>query len=215
MTLIHSEHGQIGISGSLFYYGWNPTNNRDEVSLFISKPYNDFYAGMIPLFQEALVGPQPPIDVPKPRRTDFLVRLTTDESPDQFGVTQGSGFWWEEWVSNYNGQPFQDGNDDIFFPYEGDVALSSGNFGRTVTFGFSQYVDQVWEPGYVSWSFPTTTLAMESFKGDPGGLFGMNYSLQIFDVSPIPEPAEWAMMLLGFGAIGRVLRRSPKLLRHA
>jgi len=34
-----------------------------------------------------------------------------------------------------------------------------------------------------------------------------NYSLTISDTSPVPEPASWSMMLLGFGAIGFAIRR--------
>ena len=33
--------------------------------------------------------------------------------------------------------------------------------------------------------------------------------------APVPEPATWAMMLLGFGAIGRVLRRGRRTVKTA
>ena len=39
-------------------------------------------------------------------------------------------------------------------------------------------------------------------NGEQDGLFGV--------LRAVPEPATWAMMLLGFGAIGLTMRRRPK-----
>jgi hypothetical protein len=38
----------------------------------------------------------------------------------------------------------------------------------------------------------------------------INASASTFAVAAVPEPATWALMLLGFGAIGSALRRAPR-----
>ncbi len=54
-----------------------------------------------------------------------------------------------------------------------------------------------------------------------GGLTGGPFSLQFrgdvtFDLaSPIPEPATWAMMIVGFGLVGSAVRRRPAVARQA
>jgi hypothetical protein len=49
----------------------------------------------------------------------------------------------------------------------------------------------------------TYTLTVQGTRGDSGS-FGGNVA---FQAAAVPEPAPWAMMLLGFGAIGFQLRR--------
>jgi hypothetical protein len=49
----------------------------------------------------------------------------------------------------------------------------------------------------------TYTLTVQGTRGDSGA-FGGNVA---FEAAGVPEPATWAMMLLGFGAIGWQLRR--------
>jgi hypothetical protein len=49
----------------------------------------------------------------------------------------------------------------------------------------------------------TYTLTVQGTRGDSGS-FGGNVA---FEAAAVPEPATWAMMLLGFGAIGWQLRR--------
>jgi hypothetical protein len=52
----------------------------------------------------------------------------------------------------------------------------------------------------------TYTLTVQGTRGDSGS-FGGNVSFEAGRVGDVPEPATWAMMLLGFGAIGWQLRR--------
>jgi len=60
----------------------------------------------------------------------------------------------------------------------------------------------------------TYTLHIQGTRGDAGS-FGGNVSFAAAP-APVPEPATWAMMLLGFGAIGwQVRRRRAPLLAQA
>jgi hypothetical protein len=53
----------------------------------------------------------------------------------------------------------------------------------------------------------TYTLTIQGTRGDSGS-FGGNVA---FQANAVPEPATWALMLLGFGAIGWQLRRRRTL----
>lgn len=76
----------------------------------------------------------------------------------------------------------------------------------------------------------TTGIGFSVLAGDYGLLFtanGVNYSGTatvtatgtisriVYDVLPVPEPATWAMMLVGFAAIGVSVRRRAHLLTVA
>jgi hypothetical protein len=44
-----------------------------------------------------------------------------------------------------------------------------------------------------------------------GGLDNIRYDVQAFVQASVPEPATWAMMILGFGGVGALLRhRRPR-----
>ena len=53
-------------------------------------------------------------------------------------------------------------------------------------------------------------LVLRGSPRDPPG-----YTMTISEASPVPEPATWAMMLLGFASIGLVLRRNRKMIRRS
>lgn len=55
-------------------------------------------------------------------------------------------------------------------------------------------------------------LKVGSWPGDvpTTGPYKLNVSLQSPGVGAVPEPSTWALMLLGFGAIGAAMRRRPK-----
>lgn len=60
----------------------------------------------------------------------------------------------------------------------------------------------------------TFTLTFEGTPGTTTGSFGGSVAFQAG--SAVPEPATWAMMLLGFGAVGfSMRRRRPSLLQAA
>lgn len=52
-------------------------------------------------------------------------------------------------------------------------------------------------------------LKLEDFNGVPGGVAGDAYFRNL-SISAVPEPATWAMMIGGFGAIGFALRRGRR-----
>jgi hypothetical protein len=53
-------------------------------------------------------------------------------------------------------------------------------------------------------STPTLLTGTFSLFGGPGGAAG---TLTVSTVAPIPEPATWAMMMIGFGLAGAAIRR--------
>lgn len=72
-------------------------------------------------------------------------------------------------------------------------------------------------PGY-TWTGQREMLgsALAFPAQSPGGLGDQSAALVNFSfVSPVPEPATWTMMLLGFGGVGMVIRRRRKTLRLA
>ena len=56
----------------------------------------------------------------------------------------------------------------------------------------------------------TFTLTMVGTPGTQNGSFGGSVAF-LANQSAVPEPATWAMMLMGFGAVGYSLRRRPSL----
>jgi hypothetical protein len=62
-----------------------------------------------------------------------------------------------------------------------------------------------------TWGAGIYTLTVQGTRGDSGS-FGGNVA---FEAAAVPEPATWAMMLLGFGAIGFSLRRRRSSLAFA
>ena len=53
----------------------------------------------------------------------------------------------------------------------------------------------------------TFTLTLQGTPGTQGGSFGG--SLAFAPTSAVPEPATWAFMLIGFGAVGYSMRKRP------
>ncbi len=88
----------------------------------------------------------------------------------------------------------------------------SGNFPINLT-GVNNAANYGWtQDRYagVGFTFPTSTSA-----GGYGqqGIALVNFS--IAQTAAVPEPATWAMMLVGFGAIGATTRRRKRALAHA
>lgn len=48
------------------------------------------------------------------------------------------------------------------------------------------------------------------FRVSPAARSPYSVALTISDFSAVPEPAAWAMMIVGFGLVGSVLRRSRR-----
>jgi hypothetical protein len=88
-------------------------------------------------------------------------------------------------------------NDEIFFP-----ANASGNV--VDEFGLDFIAGGV---TYNLYKF-TTDFAYHEFDGGTGRIV-FNDSLTLTQVRAVPEPASWALMVAGFGAVGGAMRRRP------
>lgn len=87
-----------------------------------------------------------------------------------------------------------------------------------VTRSWSDQPTYAWYDGYWAFSFEPHSLTVNA----PASAFytrlwvGPDYydlDLEHLVISPIPEPATWAMMIAGFGIVGSGLRRSRKAAR--
>ncbi len=124
------------------------------------------------------------------------------------------------------------GNFDIFFNYgqiqweTGSASGGSGGFGGTpAAAGFNAGTGNApgtfyQLPGSLqTMSFEDTgsnPLVQQTNNGVPGELrFGVRAGAVIVTPQPpsgaVPEPSTWAMMLVGFGAVGGAMRRSRKV----
>jgi hypothetical protein len=81
-----------------------------------------------------------------------------------------------------------------------------GNFNLTQVFNDGTSETRVLSPA-VQLAAGTFNLAITGVNRGNGSLGG---TITIRDVGAVPEPATWAMMLLGFGAIGVGFRRSRR-----
>ncbi|MBX3623319.1 MAG: PEP-CTERM sorting domain-containing protein [Rhizobacter sp.] len=110
------------------------------------------------------------------------------------------------------------GTYQVSFDYQAEKF--AGNFDKTLYTGFlfdsrggdatrGLLSDSSTTAGWTHYSFMTEaagdTGLLFALRGVPGSNFGM--SIQNVQVSPVPEPATYAMLLAGLGAIGFVGRR--------
>jgi PEP-CTERM motif len=92
----------------------------------------------------------------------------------------------------------------------GSVSFSTGLPGTVLSFGSDNSGD--------SFSFSGTSLTILALRGNSpfnfGGVFSGNFAATSAGPgaagAAVPEPATWAMMLIGAGAVGGVLRRSRR-----
>jgi hypothetical protein len=82
--------------------------------------------------------------------------------------------------------------------------LSDGVNNYALSFVGSLGSNEFWGLGNTSIAAGTYTLTINGNNSDTGALGG---TVTIVQHDALPEPATWAMMLLGFGAIGWQLRR--------
>ncbi len=88
------------------------------------------------------------------------------------------------------------------------VDSTRGSLQFTVAPGY-EYVDALgWR---TTGFFYFNNAYVEFFAADPGTTIG--YRITATYLAHVPEPATWALMILGFGAVGAALRRAPR--RHA
>jgi hypothetical protein len=114
------------------------------------------------------------------------------------------------------------GNDDANFTLAGERAVLTAYLGAAlvgqvfVVLNRNDAMDQTIT--FNSGAFDNFTFAYTDAAGNPftgGGAVNVGLIEVIdnvtFDVAAVPEPATWAMMILGFGATGALLRRRREL----
>ncbi|WP_293676410.1 PEPxxWA-CTERM sorting domain-containing protein [uncultured Phenylobacterium sp.] len=94
----------------------------------------------------------------------------------------------------------------------GLIASGSSDFVLQVEFADASY-DNPFLPmcssGFTCGSAaPTTFASGYTISGTSGGWLAAAGSVSVV---PVPEPSSWALMILGFGGIGAVLRRRPQV----
>ena len=107
------------------------------------------------------------------------------------------------------------GNDVVFSNPNGAAYENTSNNG----------VDVTWDGGHVNFSTPIAlasgnnvlTFAYTSMSDDHAGWQGMGdegWGVSDINVTAgaVPEPASWALMIMGFGSLGVALRRSRRQL---
>jgi hypothetical protein len=116
------------------------------------------------------------------------------------------------------------GNDDPFFTIAGQravltVYLGAALVGQTfVVMNRNDIMDQTigfnFGP-FDNFTFAYTDAAGNPFTGGPGTNVGLIEVIDniTFDVADraVPEPATWAMMIMGFGGVGAIVRRRRNL----
>lgn len=85
----------------------------------------------------------------------------------------------------------------------GDVEILYGNPGTTRS-------NMLWESRFYDFvaDGPSTTLTFSADEGTSASYFGL--ALDNVSIAGVPEPATWAMMILGFGLIGGAMRRRTR-----
>ena len=124
---------------------------------------------------------------------------------DPMGTTQTINFDFTtalDWFANSQVSSIQITGVDIDFNW---ITLDGVGFTRTNEDGEAPIFAEVWTlvPGQTLLAGNHTLAANFTVTGSHGGgSFGGN-----LNVTPVPEPATWAMMILGFGAVGFAMRR--------
>lgn len=103
----------------------------------------------------------------------------------------------------FDGVTFQVLNNQGGF-FAGFLDAASAFNNRIQIFGPQLFTGTTAAPQFLTGTFLLSDIP-RNFTTDP---LQVNYRLTVTDVSAVPEPATWAMMLAGFGAIGFTLRRT-------
>ena len=106
------------------------------------------------------------------------------------GTVSGQNYTVSFWLANEGGTP-----SSFVASFGGDVLTSLSD---PAAFGYTFYT-------YSLTASSNSTLLSFTFQQNPAYFHLDDVSVE--DVSSVPEPATWAMMMLGMGAIGMTLRR--------
>jgi len=152
--------------------------------------------GFFPL-NPAYPPPEPPIN-----GHTFILTASLANAPVAASIVVG-GYHWEEFY--INDQPA--GGDDNL----GDDISGGGGFpwtfsGTSASYKFNNRELFTWVPHYkvlYEWDGPV----LGDITIDPADI-GESFS---FTLAEVPEPASWALFILGFGAVGATLRAGRRV----
>jgi hypothetical protein len=92
-------------------------------------------------------------------------------------------------------------------PAELNFSININAIGATFTAGA---VSDGWQQFFASWNSGSATTANIALVNQQLAFSGNDFALDdisLSTTSPAPEPAAWALMIVGFGAAGSMLRR--------
>ena len=153
-------------------------------------------------------------------RADIAFSLTTHSADDNLDGITFAGTMRLVSTNVADSAPFNAYDEADFFYLLGDPALGSarvfeagnfdpslqpsGNPGNTGDFAFTGYIGSLHPNGFV----PLNTAAFTT-PSIVGGLLDPA-AITVGGTPPVPEPASWAMLLAGLGALGLVARRNGR-----
>jgi hypothetical protein len=95
-----------------------------------------------------------------------------------------------------------------------DSPQQAGVVGSALASALGRFVGSEQEAGFTYVNLFSTTWFDEVRFTRNGGSFALD-DVRVAYVMPVPEPATWAMMIMGFGATGAALRRRAQGVRFA
>jgi hypothetical protein len=113
------------------------------------------------------------------------------------GIYESANFTYSGFVES--GGTFSDLNDPLALP--GTTIPESINDSGVVV-GYYETDTYLDPPGYQGGDFPS----YHGFVYDDGVFTTVDFSTEVVTLAPVPEPATWAMMLIGIGGLGAALR---------
>jgi len=89
-----------------------------------------------------------------------------------------------------------------------DVVLKSVLFDDKPITKVSTGAQELWTLDQTPVGVGRHTIKVSGYYGQKGGAYAGTFN---FSTSALPEPATWAMMIIGFGMAGAAMRRRPKV----
>ena len=116
-------------------------------------------------------------------------------------VLQNTTYFFSTWISTVFPQS----------PAQLDFSINGSAIGPTFT---APSTTGVWQQFFASWNSGSNTTANIALVNQNLAFTGNDFALddiQLDTRAPVPEPGTWAMMIMGFGAAGALLRRRRTL----
>ncbi|MFL5297937.1 MAG: PEPxxWA-CTERM sorting domain-containing protein [Phenylobacterium sp.] len=114
------------------------------------------------------------------------------------GVAQNTTYFFSTWIRSVYDQS----------PAQLNFSINLNGIGTTFTAGA---IADGWQQFFASWNSGSATTANIALINQNTAFTGNDFALDDISLSTtapnVPEPGAWALMILGFGAVGSVLRR--------